>query len=90
MNFKPTTEGLCLVNSATETLYLDRPSGCRKVLLKVISVLLRHKDKTLDAYAVLDDGSERTILLSPAATKLGIHGPVECLALHTVHQEVGK
>ncbi len=65
VNSKHATEGSCLVNSATETLYLDRPPGCRKVLLKVVRILLRHGDKTLDTYAVLDDGSERTILLSP-------------------------
>ncbi|KAI2646049.1 Gag-Pro-Pol polyprotein [Labeo rohita] len=88
VNSKPTTEGSCLVNSAIETLYLDRPTGCRKVLLKVVRVLLRHGDKTLDTYAVLDDGSERTILLSPAATKLGIHGPEESLALRTIRQDV--
>ncbi|KAL0186475.1 hypothetical protein M9458_018145, partial [Cirrhinus mrigala] len=83
VNSKPTTESSCLVSSAIEILYLDRPTGCRNVLLKVVRVLLRHGDKTLDTYAVLDDGSERTILLSPAATKLGIHGPEESLALHT-------
>ncbi|XP_067218788.1 uncharacterized protein [Chanodichthys erythropterus] len=88
VNSKPAMGGSCLVNSTTETLYLDRPAGCRKVLLKVVRVLLRHKDKTLDTYAVLDDGSERTILLSPAATKLGIHGTVESLALRTIRQEV--
>ncbi len=72
------------VNSkpATETMYLDRPTGCRKVLLKVVRVQLRHRDKTLYTYAVLDDGSERTILLSPAATKLGIHGPKESPAYY--------
>lgn len=88
VNSKPVTEGSCLVNSAAETLYLDKPAGCRKVLLKVVRVLLRHNDKTLDTYAVLDDGSERTILLSPAATKLGIHGPMESLALRTIRQDV--
>lgn len=88
VNFKTTTEGSCLINSATETLYLDRPTGCREVLLKVVRVLLRHKDKTLDTYAVLDDGSERTILLSSAASKLGIHGTMESLTLRTIRQDV--
>ncbi|XP_051502834.1 uncharacterized protein LOC127411354 [Myxocyprinus asiaticus] len=39
-------------------------------------------------YAILDDGSERMILLSPAATKLGILGPVESLDLWTIRQDV--
>ncbi len=88
VNSKHATEGSCLVNSSTETLYLDRPPGCRKVLLKVVRILLHHRDKTLDTYGVLDDGSERTILLSPAATKLGIYGPEESLALRTIRQDV--
>ncbi len=89
VNSKPATEGSCLVNSATETLYLDRPPGCRKVLLKVVRILLRHGDKTLDTYAVLDNGSERTIPLSPAVTKLGVYVLEESLArLRTILQDV--
>ena len=85
---KPTREGSCLVSSDTETLYLDRPSECSRVLLKVVRVLIQHGSKTLDTYAVLDDGSERTMLLPTAAQKLGLRGPSESLALRTIRQDV--
>lgn len=64
-----------------EALYLDRPAECSRVILKVVHVLLGTKDKTLNTYAVLNDGSERTILLSAVAQKLGLHGSPETLTL---------
>lgn len=67
VNSKEVKEGTCLVSSVTETLHLNKPSYSTQVLLKVIRVLLRYGDKTLDTCAVLDDGSDRTILLSAAA-----------------------
>ncbi|KAG1926140.1 guanine nucleotide-binding protein G(I)/G(S)/G(O) subunit gamma-2 [Pimephales promelas] len=88
VNTKSPREGSCLVSSTTETLYLDRPTDCRRVLLKVIRVLLRYGDKTLDTYAVMDDGSERTILLPDAAHELGIQGQAENIALRTIRQDV--
>lgn len=42
----------------------------------------------MDAYAILDDGSERTILLHPAAQQLGLTGQPEDLPLRTVRQEL--
>ncbi|XP_072569309.1 uncharacterized protein [Paramormyrops kingsleyae] len=88
INVKHTKEGSCLVNSPMEALYLDRPSECSRVLLKVVRVLLRTKGKTLDTYAVLDDGSERTMLLPAAVHKLGLHGSPETLTLRTIRQDV--
>ncbi|KAJ8369137.1 hypothetical protein SKAU_G00091650 [Synaphobranchus kaupii] len=44
--------------------------------------------RSLEAYAVLDDGSERTILLHAAAQELGLRGQPEDLALRTVRQDV--
>lgn len=41
----------------------------------------------METYAVLDDGSERTILLCEAANKLGLCGIPEELALRTIRQE---
>lgn len=55
---EPPKEDSCLVNTSSEILYLDRPSASTRVLLKVVRVLLRNKDRTLNTYAVLDDGSE--------------------------------
>lgn len=55
------------------TLYLGRIADC-SVFLKVIRVQLHHQDHTLDTKAVLNDGSEQTVLLSTAADKLGHTG----------------
>lgn len=78
----------CLVNTASKVLYVDRPAyGC-KVLLKISKVIIRNGNKSLEAFAVLQDGSERTILLHAAARKLGLKGKPEELALRTVRQEL--
>ncbi|KAL7866046.1 hypothetical protein SRHO_G00112930 [Serrasalmus rhombeus] len=74
--------------STAETLYVDRPTGSSKVLLKMSRVTLRHGDTSLDTYALLDDGSERTILLYDAAQQLGLQGVPEDLSLRTVRQDV--
>lgn len=57
-------------------------------MLKVIRVILHHGKRTLDTYATLDDGSERTMLLSAAAERLGLKGTPEDLALRTTRQDV--
>ncbi|XP_029969593.1 uncharacterized protein LOC115404414 [Salarias fasciatus] len=65
----------------TEVLYLDRPTEGSRVLLKVVQVRLHHGNRTLNTYAILDDGSERTMLLSGAAEELGVSGTPEDLPL---------
>lgn len=81
-------ENSCLVNSEVETLYLDRPTASSKVLLKVSRVILRNGEKELDTYAILDDGSERTMLLYEAAQQLELQGLPEDIALRTVRQDI--
>ncbi|XP_042575337.1 uncharacterized protein LOC122136428 [Cyprinus carpio] len=83
-----TSENNSLYNSTTETLYLDQPRCGGKVFLKVVKVTIHHQQKTLDTFAVLDDGSERTILLDTAAQHLGLKGKPEQLNLQTVHQDI--
>ncbi len=78
----------CLVSSASQTLYLNKPVSSNKVLLKVVRVLLHHGNCTLDTFAILDDGSERTMLLPQAAQKLGLRGTQESLALRTIRHDV--
>ncbi|KAK3508410.1 hypothetical protein QTP70_028155, partial [Hemibagrus guttatus] len=87
-NIKGAKGDTCLVSSTAETLYLDRPTDCRGVLLKVIRVLISYGGKTLNTYAVMDDGSEQTILLPDATRELGIQGQAESIALWTIRQEV--
>ena len=59
-------------------------------MVKVVPIQLHSGGKTLDTYAVLDDGSERTILLPAAARHLGLHREDEVLSLRTVRQDVVK
>ena len=68
------------MNSTAEVLYLDKPVDCKQVLLKVVRVILRHGDRSLDTYALLDDGSERTMLLPAAMERLGLNGTPEDLS----------
>ncbi|KAG1936295.1 hypothetical protein F2P79_018645 [Pimephales promelas] len=76
------------VSPASQTLYLDRPTSGKQILLKLSRVIIRNGDKSLETYAVLDDGSERTILLNEAARRLDLKGEIEDLALRTVRQDV--
>nr|XP_021334729.1 uncharacterized protein LOC101884915 [Danio rerio] len=82
-----TKENSCLVNTTKDVLYVDRPVYSRKVLLKVSKVIITNGDKSIEAYAVLDDGSERTILLHTAAQELNLKGQPEDLILRTVRQD---
>lgn len=43
------------------------------MLLKVVEVL-HYKGRSFQTYAILDDGSERTMLLSQASEALGLDG----------------
>lgn len=90
MSGKPSTteESTCLVISISETLYVDRPTGCSQVLLKLRRVILKSGTKLIETYAMLDDGSERTILLREAADRLGLQGEPEDRAFRTVRHEI--
>ncbi|XP_065144932.1 uncharacterized protein [Paramisgurnus dabryanus] len=89
VNIKPAAEDTsCLISTTNEVLYVDRRAGCSQVLLKVSKVLLRNGEHTLETYAILDDGSERTILLSAAAQSLKLTGEPENLILRTVRQDI--
>lgn len=80
----PAQEG----ENPTGVLYLDRPTESGRVLLKVVPVVLHHNGKTLNTHAVLDDGSERTMLLPIAAQRLDLQGTTETLPLRTIRQDV--
>lgn len=90
INYKAVKDTAPASSSTAETLYLDRPGTDNRVLLKVVRVLLRYKNRTLDTYAILDDGSERTILLLAAAQKLNLKGDEEELSIRTIHQKVSR
>ncbi|XDV33330.1 hypothetical protein PO909_003765 [Leuciscus waleckii] len=81
-------EKSCLTSSSPDRFYLDKPVVGTRVMLKVVPVHIHYEDRTLDTFALLDDGSERTILLPTAAKGLGIQGTPEDLPLHTVRQDI--
>ncbi len=88
LNDRPIREMPPLSSPTSEVLYLDRQAGCSQVLLKVTKVILRHGEHVLETFAILDDGSERTILLQAAAQKLDLRGKTEDLVLRTVRQDM--
>lgn len=71
-----------------ETLYIDQLNRSPQVMLKVVPVILINGRERLQTYAILDDGSERTIILTSAASQLQLKGPKEVLNLRTVRHEV--
>lgn len=64
-----------------DTLYIDQPNRSSQVMLKVIPVFLINGQQRLQTYTILDDGSERTIILTSAASQLLLKGPKEILNL---------
>lgn len=78
----------CLLNTMQEILLVHKPPTSRKVLLKICRVILSNGSKRMNAYAIQDDGSERTIILHSAAQQLGLTGQPEELPLRTIRQEL--
>ncbi|XP_019218180.1 uncharacterized protein LOC109203254 [Oreochromis niloticus] len=72
----------------TSTIYIDHPNRPHKVLLKVVKVCLYNAEYSLETFAVLDDGSERSIILPPAVQHLNLQKEAETLPLRTVRQDV--
>ncbi|XP_063321729.1 uncharacterized protein LOC134619834 [Pelmatolapia mariae] len=81
-------ESVLTVNTSSSMVFLDQVSHSGRVMLKVVPVRLQNGEKTLDTYAVLDDGSERTIILPAAVHHLGLVGTEEILSLRTIRQEI--
>ncbi|XP_073731871.1 uncharacterized protein [Misgurnus anguillicaudatus] len=81
-------QSVLLVNVPSPQVYLDRPNRSQKVMLKIVKVLLHNQEKVMETYAVLDDGSERSIVLSQAVKQLNLTTEPEKLTLRTVHQDV--
>lgn len=69
------------------TYHLDPALRSSYVLLKMVKVCLYNGKRKLEIFAILDDGSERTILLDDAAKKLGLRGQTESLVLRTIRQD---
>lgn len=50
-------------------------------MLKVAKVLIHNGSKAIEIYAILDDGSELTIVLMPVVQHLKVSGSPESLLL---------
>ena len=77
-------------------VYLITPKDCTsaansmqggKVYLKVLPIIISHGTKSLQTYAILDDGAEHTIILPAEVRDLGLRGRAESL-VRTVRQDV--
>lgn len=76
------TKTILTVSTSPNMIYMDQT-----VMLKVVPVQLHNGKKTLNIYAVLDDGSERTIILPAAVQYLNLKGKEELLSLRTIRQD---
>lgn len=81
-------QSILTVNTPSSKVYVGQASHSGRVMLKVVPVKLHYGKKTLDTHAVLDDGSERTIILPSAAQHLGLQEEEEILPLRTIRQDV--
>lgn len=77
-----------ILTVSTRMIYLDHLSHSGRVMLKVVPVQLHHGQKSLDTYAVLDDGSEKTVILPAAVKALELDQEEETLLLRTIRQDV--
>lgn len=85
---KPAPQVTSQTDPHSKVYYLDRATTGGRVLLKINKVILHNGNRSLETFAVLDDGSERTILLPEAARELQLYGKEEQLALRTVRHDV--
>lgn len=74
--------------TASSVIYVDHTSHSVKVMLKMVRVQLHNGKRTMDTFAVLDDGSERTIKFPAAVKFLGLAQTDEVLSLQTIRQDV--
>ena len=78
---------LFLVSPLNRTTLNHSHQG-RQVHLKVVPVLVRNGRRSLNTYAILDDGAECTIILTAAVQHLNLRGKEESLAFRTICHDV--
>ncbi|KAK7945263.1 hypothetical protein WMY93_000991 [Mugilogobius chulae] len=85
---QPEPKRVLMVSAAPDTVYVDRPSRPQRVMLKLVRVRLYNAEHSLDGFAILDDGSERTLILPSAVQHLHLTKEPEILPLRSVRHEV--
>ncbi|XP_039856539.1 uncharacterized protein LOC120714406 [Simochromis diagramma] len=83
-------KSILTLSTASSMVYLDQVTHSGRVMLKVVPVTLHNNGRSLSTYAILDDGSERTIVLSAAVHYLQLNITEESLKLRTIRQEVSQ
>ena len=68
---------------ADNTVHAGFTGNQSTVALKIVPVTLHGPKGRCDTYAVLDDGSQRTLLSADVVETLGLHGTTERLAIAT-------
>nr|XP_054592272.1 uncharacterized protein LOC129157132 [Nothobranchius furzeri] len=58
-----------MVKAASNTVYIDRPNHPNKVMLKLVKVCLHNAEYSLEGFATLDEGSERTLKVGLCLTR---------------------
>ncbi|XP_033637433.1 uncharacterized protein LOC117298338 [Asterias rubens] len=76
-----------VTEAVTQALFIDQPSRPHHIMLKVVKVLLHGPGGMIETYAILDDGSMRTMILMPAVQALKLSGVEDNILLATVRSE---
>lgn len=71
--------------TSKDQVILAKPKQCSKVYLKVMPIIISHKKRSLQTYAMLDDEAEHTMLLPAATGSLCLRGESESSSLRTIH-----
>ncbi|XP_065102634.1 uncharacterized protein [Paramisgurnus dabryanus] len=77
-----------LLTTSQDRAYLSTPSSTGRVYLKVVPVLLWKGKSSIPTYAILDDGAQRSIILSEAVQRLGLEGENETMTLRTIRHDI--
>uniref|UniRef100_A0AAV2MI03 Uncharacterized protein n=1 Tax=Knipowitschia caucasica TaxID=637954 RepID=A0AAV2MI03_KNICA len=85
---QPEPKQVLMVSTSPDTIYVDRPSRPQRVMLKLVKVRLYNAEHSLEGFAILDNGSERTLIMPSAVRHLHLTTEPESLPLRTVHHEV--
>ena len=76
------------VDSSDRAVMIDQHKCPHDAHLKIVKFDLHGPKVTQETYALLDDGSERTMILSSMANKLGLIGESETILLQPVRQDI--
>ena len=75
-----------LSTEADNTVHIRFTVNQSTVALKIVPVTLHGPKARCDTYAVLDDGSQRTLWSADVVETLGLHGTTERLAIATYEE----